>query len=140
MRRLILAMVACCGAASLAHAEFLVRTAQPPPVATLTDPMPAAMPPPNPADDHGSDSEPAPAAKSAPRFKMAYGFGNGVPLAFACRQIVPRAVHITYGPGADPRAPVSWKGGDTWNHVLFDAVKPLGLHLLMTTMAVEIRH
>lgn len=70
---------------------------------------------------------------------MAYGFGNNVPLAFACRQIVPGAVHITYGPGADPQTPVSWKGGDTWNHVLRDAVSPLGLHLVMTTMAVEIR-
>jgi hypothetical protein len=70
---------------------------------------------------------------------MAYGFGYRVPLAFACRQIVPDAVKITYGAGADRTALVNWKGGDTWNHVLRDAVQPLGLHLLMTTMAVEIR-
>jgi hypothetical protein len=70
---------------------------------------------------------------------MAYGFGKSVPLAFACRQIVPYAVKITYGPGADQAVLVDWKGGDTWNHVLRDAVEPLGLHLVMTTMAVEIR-
>ena len=70
---------------------------------------------------------------------MAFGFGKSVPLAFACRQIVPNAVKITYGPGADQAALVNWKGGDTWNHVLRDAVQPLGLHLIMTTMAVEIR-
>ncbi|MBN9563409.1 MAG: hypothetical protein J0H14_22190 [Alphaproteobacteria bacterium] len=62
-----------------------------------------------------------------------------MPLAFACRQIVPNAVKITYGPGADRAALVNWKGGDTWNHVLRDAVQPLGLHLVMTTMEVEIR-
>ncbi len=70
---------------------------------------------------------------------MAYGFGNHIPLAFAVRQIVPKAVKVTYGPGASPAALVSWKGGQTWNRVLLAAVRPLGLHLVMTHMAVEIR-
>jgi hypothetical protein len=69
---------------------------------------------------------------------MAYGFGNGIPLAFACRQIVPPAVKVTYGPGVNPAVPVNWKGGDTWNHVLRDSIKPLGLSLQMTYMAVAI--
>jgi hypothetical protein len=69
---------------------------------------------------------------------MAYGFGNNVPLAFACRQIVPPAVKVTYGPDVNPAATVTWKGGDTWNHVLRDTVTPLGFHLQMTYMAVEI--
>ena len=72
-------------------------------------------------------------------WKMVYGFGNHVPLAFACRQIVPPPVKITFGPGAGPHMLVTWKGGDTWNHVLRDAVKPLGLRLVMAHMAVEIR-
>jgi hypothetical protein len=71
---------------------------------------------------------------------MAYGFGDNVPLAFACRQIVPPAVKVTYGPGADPQMLVSWKGGKTWNRVLRDTVKPLRLRLVMTHMAVEIRN
>jgi hypothetical protein len=33
---------------------------------------------------------------------------------------------------------VTWKGGATWNHVLRDTVKPLGLQLQMTYMAVSI--
>jgi hypothetical protein len=70
---------------------------------------------------------------------MAYGFGNQVPLAFACRQIVPSTVHVTYGPGANPDLLVTWKGSHTWNHVLYDAVAPLGLRLVMSHMAVEIR-
>jgi hypothetical protein len=70
---------------------------------------------------------------------MAYGFGDQVQLGFVCRQVVPAAVKVTYGPGADPHVLVDWKGGDTWNHVLRDAVQPLGLRLVMTHMAVEIR-
>jgi hypothetical protein len=71
-------------------------------------------------------------------WKTAYGFGNSVPLAFACRQIVPKAVKVRYGAGVRLDAPVTWKGGDTWNHVLRDAVAPLGWHLRMSYMAVEI--
>jgi len=52
---------------------------------------------------------------------------------------VPPAVKVTYGPGADPNALVDWKGGQAWNRVLFDAVKPLGLRLVMTDLVVEIR-
>jgi hypothetical protein len=69
---------------------------------------------------------------------MAAGFGNQVPLSLACHQIVPPAARVTYGRGASPDMLVNWKGGDTWNHVLRDAVKPLGLHLIMTYMTVEI--
>jgi hypothetical protein len=74
-----------------------------------------------------------------PQFMVAAGFGDQVPLRFAVRQIVPRAVKVTYGPGADPDAAVDWKGGQGWNWVLFHALKPLGLRLVMTNMAVEIR-
>jgi hypothetical protein len=81
----------------------------------------------------------SPAASMEPRFKIAQGFGDHVPLSFAVRQIVPRAVRVTYGPGADPDALVDWKGGEGWNRVLFHAVHPLGLRLVMTYMAVQIR-
>ena len=52
---------------------------------------------------------------------------------------MPAAVKVTYAPGADPNALVDWKGGQAWNRVLLDAVKPLGLRLVMARMAVEIR-
>ena len=77
--------------------------------------------------------------KPAWHWMVAKGFGNNVPLGFACRQIVPAAVRVTYGPGVSPSTPVSWQGGRGWNEVLREAVKPLGLHLVMTHMAVEIR-
>ena len=74
-----------------------------------------------------------------PRFKVARGFGDQVPLSFAVRQIVPHAVRVIYGPGAAPDALVTWKGGEGWNGVLLRAVHPLGLRLVMSTMAVQIR-
>ena len=74
-----------------------------------------------------------------PRFMVAQGFGDDVPLRFAMRQIVPKSVRIVYGPGTSPDALVTWKGGQGWNWVLFHAVRPLGLRLVLTPMAVEIR-
>jgi hypothetical protein len=82
------------------------------------------------------DNSPDP---TSTRFKLAYGFGSRIPLSFAVRQIVPPAVKVSYGPGADPDALVDWRGGQGWNRVLLEAVKPLGLRLVMTHMAVEIR-
>jgi hypothetical protein len=74
-----------------------------------------------------------------PHFKMAYGFGNQVPLSFAVRQIVPATIFVTYGRGADPNALVDWKGGQAWNRALLDAVKPFGLRLVVSNKAVVIR-
>lgn len=129
--------------ATVAHADFVVKTSPPsgaPPRTAVLPPTAAASnalaQPANQAHERQPGSAAAPAP---PRFKTVYGFGNQIPLGFACRQIVPRAVTIVYGPGADPQQIVSWEGGETWNHVLRDAVKPLGLHLVMSIMAVEIR-
>ncbi len=84
----------------------------------------------------GNDAQP-----DQPRRQLliAQGFGDQVPLRFAVRQIVPRGIRVTYGRGADPDAAVTWKGGQSWNWVLFNAVHPLGLRLVLTPMQVEIR-
>ena len=66
------------------------------------------------------------------------GFGDEVPLAFACRQILPASIKVAYGPGTDPGMIVSWKGGDTWPRVLAAAIKPLGLHLRRSGNTVTI--
>ncbi len=135
MRHLVMTTLVSLTMAGHARAEFVVKTAQP---ARVSEAVP--QPGPNTAAEPNTESQAEARSKpDEPRFKMAFGFGKSVPLAFACRQIVPNAVKITYGPGADQAALVDWKGGDTWNHVLRDAVQPLGLHLVMTTMAVEIR-
>jgi hypothetical protein len=121
-----------------ARADFVVK--DPPAAALAPAPAPNAMAPIVDPDDRQptlpADHRNGP---TAIHWKMAYGFGNQVPLGFACRQIVPPAVKVTYGPGATPDMLVTWKGGNTWNHVLYNAVAPLGLRLVMTHMAVEIR-
>jgi hypothetical protein len=120
---MILTVLAATTLGAAARADFVITS------------MPQAPGPPT-IVQANPDNSPDP---SSTRFKMAYGFGDQIPLSFAVRQIVPPAVRVTYGPGADRNALVDWKGGQAWNRVLLDAVKPLGLRLVMTHMAVEIR-
>ena len=122
--------------APAARADFVVAGYRPP------TPAVQIAPPANSAS--GGATKPSGADETsrtdaeAPRFKIAEGFGDQVPLRFAVRQIVPPAVAVTYGPGAMPDALVDWKGGQGWNRVLSGAVHPLGLRLVMTPMAVQI--
>ena len=122
--RIILTALTAATLSTAAHADFVI---------TSTPPAP------EPFASEAPLKTPAPANHPPPRFEMAYGFGDQIPLSFAVRQIVPPTVKVTYGPGADPNALVDWKGGQTWNRVLLTAVKPLGLRLLFTHAAVEIR-
>jgi hypothetical protein len=62
-----------------------------------------------------------------------------VALSFACKQIVPTAIQVSYGRGVDAGMLVDWHGGDTWIHVLADAIKPLGLHMVATGTKLEIK-
>ena len=85
--------------------------------------------------DRGDGSDYAPVG---PRFFVAHGFGQNVPLSFAVRQVVPPRVRVSYGRGVDRQQPVSWTGGKPWDQVLRNAVRPLGLHVVMSHMAVHI--
>jgi hypothetical protein len=69
------------------------------------------------------------AAAARPRFSTARGFGQRIPLSFAIRQIVPFYMKVTFGPNVDPNALVNWQGGRSWNTVLRDTVRPLGLYV-----------
>jgi hypothetical protein len=121
--RWILLILAAAMPAATARADFVITSMLP---VQTAPPIVQTIP----------DKSPEPAST---RFKLAFGFGNRIPLSFAVRQIVPPAVKVTYGPGADPNAPVDWKGGQAWNRVLSEAVKPLGLRLVISRMTVEIR-
>ena len=118
--RIALAGVLLAAALAPARADFVIAGSPP---QTPTPPPPAATA----------------TLSDTLRFTTAYGFGEQVPLSFAVRQIVPKTVKVSYGPGADPASLVDWKGGRPWNRVLLAAVKPLGLRLVMTYKAVEIR-
>ena len=142
IRVLLLAALPTTGILTSAKADFVIKSGPPPPARAPAAPiaMTPIVDPGDPGYTATTTSEPMHNTPASVHWKMAYGFGDKVPLSFACRQIVPPAVRVTYGPGATPQMLVTWKGGDTWNHVLRDAVKSLGLHLAMTHMAVEIRN
>jgi len=85
------------------------------------------------------DRQPAAKPKAAIRQpRLVEGFGDRVPLSFACRQIVPAQIKVSYGPGVDPTTPVTWTGGDPWSLVLERAIKPLGLHTVAAGMTLQI--
>lgn len=124
-------LLAATALAPTAHADFVVTGS--PPAATTAPPSAAADGP-----SGASSADEAPARETS-RFRVASGFGDQVPLRFAVRQIVPRTIKVSYGPNVNPDALVDWKGGQPWNRALATAVKPLGLRLVVTTMAAEIR-
>lgn len=67
------------------------------------------------------------------------GFGAAVPLAFACRQILPKQIKVVYAQGVDTTIPVNWTGGRSWAAVLREAIQPAGLTLVPRGLMVEIR-
>ena len=144
VRVFLLAAAPVVGAFVPAKADFVIKGSPPAASGSLATTVPpvAMQPIVDPGDPGYKQTTAAPLVQypaTSIHWKMAYGFGNNVPLSFACRQIVPQAVKVTFGPGVSPQMIVSWKGGDTWNHVLRNAVTPIGLQLVMTHMAVEIR-
>lgn len=111
-----------------ADADFVLGTAQPEIVPAVQIPA-AALP--------AATSQDTP-RQAVPLFKLARGFGNAVPMAFAVRQIVPAGVKVRYGAGIDPEVPVSWRGGRPWNQALAEAVRPLHLRIVTRTDTVLI--
>lgn len=93
------------------------------------------VPTPQSALDAPSDAATIPVV---PKFKIAKGYGNNVPLEFAARQIVPTTVRLRFGTGVDRDALVTWRGDAPWNHVLTNAVRPLGLRVVTGATAVTI--
>jgi len=116
---------------SLARADFVIGGATEPASADAAPGQPIRL---NPEAEAAPIPRPLP-----PRLRTVTGFGDQVPLAFAVRQIVPRTVAVSYGPGASSDSLVTWRGGAPWNQVLQAAIRPLGLHVVLAPGAVRIR-
>lgn len=71
--------------------------------------------------------------------KIVRGFGAGVPLSFACRQIIPATISVIFSDDVDPETPVNWTGGRAWAAVLRDALRPAGLVIVPHGTTIEIR-
>lgn len=103
---------------------------------------PIEQPLPSPPEPASTWTAPARSVGRSPKGKpspeIARGFGAEIPLGFAARQIIPSRLRVTYGAGVSPEDPVSWTGGNPWNRVLQDAIRPLGLRMTVTGTVVSI--
>jgi hypothetical protein len=99
------------------------------------------MPPPTqltveaPSQASSAESEATP---PAPRYSIAQGFGNAVPLAFAIKQIVPATFRVSYQRQVDQDLLVTWTGGRPWNQVLASVLRQHGLRLVLIGRVVTI--
>jgi hypothetical protein len=113
---IVLALITPAGAG---RAEFRVTST---PGASTAEPTPSRL---SPATARQTTSQ-----SQRPR-SILRGFGTGIPLSFAVRQIVPPNVDVAYGPNVNPeQLTVTWRGGRPWLTTLRAAVAPLGLHVV----------
>ena len=75
-----------------------------------------------------------------PRYSIAHGFGNGVPLFFAVKQMVPSMFHVIYRTGVDQDQLTSWAGGRPWEQALWLALRAHGLRMAVVGRTVTISH
>ncbi len=129
--RLTCFILATLGVMTSANAEFVMV---PPPAAESgANPAPPSRAPIRPRPiPHPKIPLPAPDPALA-------GFGNEVPLSFAVRQIVPARFQVAFGETVQRDAPVDWKGGKPWRPTLSDAVRPLGLTVIVVGATVTIQ-
>jgi hypothetical protein len=66
------------------------------------------------------------------------GFGHQIPLTFAVRQIVPTYFKVAFAEAVRKDAAVDWKGGHSWRETLAEAVRPLGLVIIVSGPKVTI--
>lgn len=71
----------------------------------------------------------APVSRSQPTssYEIASGFGNDIPLIMALQQIVPAQYTYSFHSSVNPGQRVSWEGGQGWDLVVLDMLRPLGL-------------
>lgn len=66
------------------------------------------------------------------------GFGEGIPVGSAARQIVPQEFDVKFGAGVDEKAPISWSNAADWQSALSSAVAKKGLKATVSGNIVTI--
>jgi len=127
MRLAALILVPCLAFAP-AKADFLMLSPQ-------GAPAPHESEPPAP---HSKSKRHLPKTHLAPPELALSGFGDQVPLSFAVRQIVPAHFQVAFADAVHRDALVDWKGGEPWRVTLADAVRPLGLVVIVSGPKVTI--
>lgn len=101
-------------------------------------PDPQAQPPAAAAMSAGAGLDEQDEAYAQPRYSIARGYGNQVPLFFAVKQIVPSMFRVIYRNGVDQNLAVAWLGGRPWNQALSTALRQHGLHMVLIGRTVTI--
>ncbi len=63
----------------------------------------------------------------APQYANAVGFGKELPLELALSQVIPSGFNYELGQNIDQGRMVSWDGGEPWNIVLNNMLRPLNM-------------
>lgn len=66
------------------------------------------------------------------------GFGEGIPVGSAARQIAPTEYDVKFGAGVDEKAPISWSNSTDWQSALSSAVAKKGLKATVSGNTVTI--
>ena len=66
------------------------------------------------------------------------GFGEGIPVGSAARQIAPQEFDVKFGEGVDQKAPISWSSSPDWQSALSSAVAKKGLKATVVGNTVTI--
>lgn len=66
------------------------------------------------------------------------GFGEGIPVGSAARQIAPKEFDVKFGAGVDEKAPISWSNAPDWQSALSSAVAKKGLKATVSGNTVTI--
>lgn len=66
------------------------------------------------------------------------GFGEGIPVGSAARQITPQEYEVKFGAGVDEKAPISWSNASDWQTALSSAVSKKGLKATVSGNTVTI--
>lgn len=103
----------------------------------LTQGSQAQSPPPIVLLPGGKSDEPV-ETYAPPRYSIAHGFGSGVPLSFAVKQMVPSMFRVIYRNDVDQNLPVAWSGGRPWTLALGTALHQHGLRVILVGRTVTI--
>jgi hypothetical protein len=97
------------------------------------------MRPPEPIVETILETPQAPVAVAPSDDAVVEGFGSGLPMVMALRQIVPPHYRFSFGPGVDPGQRVNWQGGKVWSQIVSDVSSSKGLQSEIAGNVVAIR-
>lgn len=103
------------------------------------EPTSVATPAPRPPQAATPRSSPSVSPSSASYFNTVEGFGRDIPLALAMQQIVPPDYAYSFDRGVQPSLRIDWEGGQPWDAILDDALRPHGLSAQILENTVWIR-